>query len=315
MKRILITGVAGFIGFHLARRLLDDNIIVGIDDLNSYYDVDLKNSRLSLLNDNFTFIKGSISDKFFLDKVFSDYDFDLVINLAAQAGVRYSIDNPDVYIESNIIGFYNILECMRAFGVKDLVYASSSSVYGNNGIPFSEDSDTDHPISLYAATKKSNELIAYTYSKLYNMNCTGLRFFTVYGPYGRPDMAYFSFTKKILNKETIKLYNYGESLRDFTYIDDIVGGIVKVIDKPVTKIYNIGNGNPIKLIDFVNVLKSVLIDNNMISDYELKLELVEKQLGDVDSTYADNDFNYKPCTSLYDGLDRFIKWYKEYYKV
>lgn len=321
MKTILITGCAGFIGYHLTKRLLEDNTIIGIDNLNDYYDTNLKESRLKLLkHNNFTFIKCNISDREELDNIFNKYKFDLVINLAAQAGVRYSIENPDIYINTNIIGFYNILENLKKHNIKQLIYASSSSVYGEDNNKFKETNNTDKPVSLYAATKKTNEILAYTYSKLYNINCTGLRFFTVYGEYGRPDMAYFTFTKKIINNETIKLFNYGNCIRDFTYIDDIVEGIIKVMDNKTTNIYNIGSSNPIKLLDFVNILKEQLIKENLIpKDYELKTTLLPPQKGDVTSTYADteklmNDFNYKPNTNIKDGLNKFVKWYKEYYK-
>lgn len=320
METILITGCAGFIGYHLTKRLLNNNIIIGIDNLNDYYDINLKKTRLNnTKHENFKFIKCDISNKKELDNIFNKYKINKVINLAAQAGVRYSIENPDTYINSNIIGFYNILENIKKHKIDHLIYASSSSVYGNNKIPFKENDTTDNPISLYAATKKTNEILAQTYSNLYNIKCTGLRFFTVYGPFGRPDMAYFNFTKKIINKEKIKLYNNGESLRDFTYIDDILEGITKVLDNKVTKIYNIGSSNPIKLLDFVNTLKQTLINNNLIEDYNLNIELLPKQLGDVDNTHADikelkNDFNYKPNTNIKDGLDKFIKWYKEYYE-
>lgn len=320
METILITGCSGFIGYHLTKRMLDNYNIIGIDNLNNYYDINLKKDRLNnLKHENFKFIKCDISDSEELNNVFDKYKIDKVINLAAQAGVRYSIENPDVYVKSNIIGFYNILESIRKHKINHLIYASSSSVYGNNELPFKEGDSTDNPISLYAATKKCDEILAQTYSNLYNINCTGLRFFTVYGPYGRPDMAYFSFTKKILNKEIIKLYNNGESLRDFTYIDDIVEGIIKVLDKPVTAIYNIGSSYPIKLLDFINILKEVLINNNLIEDYELNIELLPKQLGDVDNTYSDTsklkkDFNYGINTNIKDGLNKFVEWYKEYYK-
>ena len=320
MKTILITGCAGFIGYHLTKKLLNNYNIIGLDNLNDYYDIKLKNSRLkNLEHKNFKFIKCDISNKEEINNIFDKYKIDKVINLAAQAGVRYSIENPDTYINSNIIGFYNILENVKKHKINHLIYASSSSVYGNNNTPFKENDSTDNPISLYATTKKSNELLAQTYSNLYNLKCTGLRFFTVYGPFGRPDMAYYTFTKRIINKEKIELYNNGESLRDFTYIDDIVEGIIKVLDNKITKIYNIGSSNPIKLLEFINILKETLINNNLIEDYNLNIELLPKQLGDVDNTYADieelkKDYNYKPNTNIKDGLDKFVKWYKEYYE-
>lgn len=319
MKTILITGCAGFIGYHLTKRLLNNYNIIGIDNLNDYYDINLKKDRLkNLEHKNFKFLKCDISNREELEKKISEHKIDKVINLAAQAGVRYSIENPDNYINSNIIGFYNILECIRKHKINHLIYASSSSVYGNNELPFKESNSTDNPISLYAATKKTDEILAQAYSNLYNIKCTGLRFFTVYGPFGRPDMAYFNFTKKIINKEKIQLFNNGESIRDFTYIEDIVEGIIKVLDKPTTKIYNIGNSTPIKMLDFINILKETLIKNNLIENYELNIELQPKQLGDADNTYAnikelEKDFNYKPNTNIKDGLDKFIKWYKEYY--
>lgn len=335
---ILVTGVAGFIGSNLARELLKKGeTIVGIDNLNDYYDVNLKLFRLEDLNkySNFTFIKCDISDKQALIQIFDEYKFDVVVNLAAQAGVRYSITNPDAYIQSNLIGFYNILEACRNYPVKHLVYASSSSVYGSNKkVPYSTEDKVDNPVSLYAATKKSNELLAHAYAKLYNIPCTGLRFFTVYGPAGRPDMAYFSFTNKLINGEKIKIFNYGNCKRDFTYIDDIVDGIIKVIYKapskqkgndglpiPPYKIYNIGNNHPENLLDFVNILQEELIRAKVLpSDYDFDShkELVAMQPGDVPITYADTsalekDFGFKPSTSLRTGLRRFAEWYYEYY--
>lgn len=334
--KILVTGAAGFIGSFLCKRLLEttDNTIIGLDNLNDYYDVSLKQSRLEMLKpfNKFTFIKGDIYDKAFIDKLFDEYKFDVVVNLAAQAGVRYSIDHPDVYIESNIIGFYNILEACRHHPVKHLVYASSSSVYGGNTkVPFSTDDKVDNPVSLYAATKKSDELLAHAYSKLYNIPTTGLRFFTVYGPMGRPDMAYFSFTNKLIKGETIEIFNYGNCKRDFTYIDDIVEGVVRVINKapikkdgedglpiPPYKIYNIGNNNPENLLDFVNILSEELIRANVLPkgfDIKKHMKLVAMQKGDVPITYADTsdlerDFGYKPSTSLRDGLRKFAEWYR-----
>lgn len=335
--RILITGAAGFIGSFLCKRLLEttSNEIIGLDNLNDYYDVSLKETRLDMLKQykNFKFIKGDISDKAFTDKLFDEYKFDVVVNLAAQAGVRYSIDHPDVYIQSNIIGFYNILEASRNHPIKHLVYASSSSVYGGNTkVPFSVDDKVDNPVSLYAATKKSDELLAHAYSKLYNIPTTGLRFFTVYGPMGRPDMAYFSFTNKLIKGETIEIFNYGNCKRDFTYIDDIVEGIIKVISKPPLKkdgedglpippykIYNIGNNHPENLLDFVNILSEELIRANVLpKDFDIKkhMKLVAMQKGDVPVTYADTsdlerDFGYKPSTSLRDGLRHFAEWYSK----
>ena len=338
--KYLITGVAGFIGSNLAKRLLNENKeieIIGIDNLNDYYDVKLKNSRLDelLKFNNFKFIKGDISDKKEIEELFSEYKFDYVINLAAQAGVRYSIENPDAYINSNIIGFYNILEACRNNPVKHLVYASSSSVYGTNKkVPYSTEDKVDNPVSLYAATKKSNELLAHAYSKLYDIPSTGLRFFTVYGPAGRPDMAYFGFTNKLINNETIKIFNYGNCKRDFTYIDDIVEGIVRVIKKapekklgedklpiPPYKIYNIGNGHPENLLDFVNILQEELVKAGVLPedyDFESHKELVPMQPGDVPITYADTkdlekDFGYKPGTDLRTGLRNFAEWYKKFY--
>ena len=331
-KCILVTGSCGFIGSFLCTKLLNttDSKIVGVDNMNDYYDVSLKEHRLDEIkktdsNNKFIFVKGDISDKDFIDNLFKEYKFDVIVNLAAQAGVRYSIDHPDVYIESNIIGFYNILEAVRNNPVEHLVYASSSSVYGGNTkIPFSTDDKVDNPVSLYAATKKTDELLAHAYSKLYNIPFTGLRFFTVYGPSGRPDMAYFSFTNKLVNNEKIKIFNYGNCQRDFTYIDDIVEGIVRVMDSHPEnnyKIYNIGNNHPENLMDFVRTLGECLIENEVLpKDFNIEehMELVPMQPGDVPVTYADvskleKDFGFKPDTSLKDGLDKFAKWYKQYY--
>lgn len=333
--KILITGAAGFIGSFLSKKLLEttDYFIVGVDNLNDYYDVSLKESRLEMLKpfDKFKFIKGDISNKDFIDTLFKDEQFDIVVNLAAQAGVRYSINHPDVYISSNIIGFYNILEASRHNMIKHLIYASSSSVYGGNSkIPFSEDDKVDQPVSLYAASKKSNELLAYSYSKLYNIPTTGLRFFTVYGPMGRPGMAYFSFTNKLIKGEDIEIFNYGNCKRDFTYIDDIVNGVIKVINKspikedsvPPYKIYNIGNGHPVNLLDFVTILSEELVNAGVLPkdyDFESHKKLVPMQQGDVAVTYADTtkleqDYGYKPSTSLRDGLREFAKWYKGFNK-
>lgn len=328
-KTILVTGCSGFIGSYLCMRLLNDYdvTIIGVDNNNDYYDVSLKEYRLdkiAKLNKKFSFIKGDISDKAFIDKLFNDYKFDIVVNLAAQAGVRYSIDHPDVYMESNIIGFYNILEAVRYHKCEHLVYASSSSVYGGNTkVPFSTDDRVDNPVSLYAATKKTNELLAYTYSHLYDIKVTGLRFFTVYGPAGRPDMAYFSFTNKLINNEKIKIFNFGKCQRDFTYVDDIVEGITRILDKgPINdyNLYNIGNNHPENLMDFVYTLANSLIKYEILSkDFNIDehMELVEMQPGDVPTTYADTsllekDYGFKPNTSLQEGLDRFSKWYKEY---
>ena len=337
--KILVTGAAGFIGSFLCKRLLEttNDEIIGLDNLNDYYDVSLKEARLKILEPfkKFTFVKGDISDKTFIDKLFDEYKFDVVVNLAAQAGVRYSIDHPDVYIQSNIIGFYNILEACRYHPVQHLVYASSSSVYGGNTkVPFSTEDKVDNPVSLYAATKKSNELLAHAYSKLYNIPTTGLRFFTVYGPMGRPDMAYFSFTNKLIKGETIEIFNYGNCKRDFTYVDDIVEGIIKVMNKapvkkdgedglpiPPYKVYNIGNNNPENLLDFVQILSEELIRAGVLPkdyDFEAHKKLVAMQKGDVPITYADTsdlerDFGYKPTTSLRDGLRKFAEWYYEYY--
>ena len=338
ISRILVTGSAGFIGAFLCKRLLEttNDEIVGLDNLNDYYDVSLKEARLDMLKgySKFKFIKGDISDKAFIDKLFNEYKFDIVVNLAAQAGVRYSIDHPDVYIQSNIIGFYNILEACRNHPVKHLVYASSSSVYGGNTkIPFSTDDKVDNPVSLYAATKKSNELLAHAYSKLYNIPTTGLRFFTVYGPMGRPDMAYFSFTNKLIKGETIEIFNYGNCKRDFTYVDDIVEGVIRVMNKapekkdgedglpiPPYKVYNIGNSHPEDLMEFVTILSEELVRAKVLpSDFDIKthMKLVPMQKGDVPITYADTsdlekDFGYKPSTSLREGLRRFAVWYNSY---
>ncbi|WP_270190964.1 NAD-dependent epimerase/dehydratase family protein [Holdemania filiformis] len=339
-KTILLTGVAGFIGSNLAKRLFSDVNeikVVGIDNMNDYYDVRLKEHRLEDLSSepNFTFVKGSIADKELVNKLFEEYKPNVVVNLAAQAGVRYSITNPDAYIESNLIGFYNIVEACRNYSVEHLVYASSSSVYGSNKkVPYSTDDKVDNPVSLYAATKKSNELIAHAYSKLYNIPSTGLRFFTVYGPAGRPDMAYFGFTNKLKNNETIKIFNYGNCKRDFTYVDDIVEGVIRVMQKapdkkkgedglplPPYKVYNIGNSNPENLLEFVTVLQEELLRARVLPadyDFESHKELVAMQPGDVPVTYADistleADFGFKPSTSLRDGLRKFAEWYKEFY--
>ena len=376
MKTILVTGSAGFIGSNLVKRLFKEmstedssracrGTIVGIDNMNDYYDVSLKENRLRELeklnssdsSNSWSFIKGSIADKALVDSLFEEYHFDIVVNLAAQAGVRYSIENPDVYIESNIIGFYNILEACRHSknliagedpliagedpqspyqGVQHLVYASSSSVYGGNKkVPFSTDDRVDNPVSLYAATKKSNELMAHCYSKLYDIPSTGLRFFTVYGPAGRPDMAYFGFTDKLLKGETIQIYNYGNCRRDFTYIDDIVEGIIRVMKKaparqtgddglpiPPYAIYNIGGGQPENLLDFVNILQEELLRAGVLPkdyDFEAHKQLVPMQPGDVPTTYADTtalerDFGFTPKITLREGLRAFAQWYKSYYK-
>ena len=342
-KTILITGAAGFIGSNLVKELfntVDDIKIIGIDNMNDYYDVSIKEYRLeeiNKLNKNFIFIKGDISDKETIDNLFNEYKPSIVVNLAAQAGVRYSITNPDAYIKSNLIGFYNILEACRHKEVEHLVYASSSSVYGSNKkVPYSTDDKVDNPVSLYAATKKSNELMAHAYSKLYNIPSTGLRFFTVYGPAGRPDMAYFGFTNKLLKGETIEIFNYGNCKRDFTYIDDIVEGVKRVMqgapDKklgedglpiPPYAVYNIGNQNPENLLDFVDILQQELIDAGVLPkdyDFEAHKKLVPMQPGDVPITYADTtplekDFGFKPSTPLRTGLRNFAKWYKEFYRV
>lgn len=336
-KTILITGVAGFIGSNLAKRLLKEVKkvqIVGIDNLNDYYDVGLKESRLLELESypNFCFIKGSIADREVITEIFDEWKPQIVVNLAAQAGVRYSITNPDAYMESNMIGFYNILEaCRHSYddgkaGVEHLVYASSSSVYGSNKkVPYSTEDKVDNPVSLYAATKKSNELLAHAYSKLYGIPATGLRFFTVYGPKGRPDMAYFGFTNKMVKGETIQIFNNGDMYRDFTYIDDIIEGVIKIMpcapteteDGAKYKIYNIGNNQPESLMYFVETLEKCLMKSGVITE-PAKKEFLPMQPGDVYQTYADvteleRDFGFKPATSLEDGLQKFADWYKEYY--
>ena len=340
-KTILVTGAAGFIGSNLVKRLLNDFEpikVIGIDSITDYYDVNLKYERLKeieSLSKDWAFIKGSIADKTIIDKIFKENKIDVVVNLAAQAGVRYSITNPDSYIESNLIGFYNILEACRHHPVEHLVYASSSSVYGNNEkIPYSTDDKVDNPISLYAATKKSNELMAHAYSKLYNIPSTGLRFFTVYGPAGRPDMAYFGFTDKLVKGDSIKIFNYGNCKRDFTYVDDIVEGVVRVMQHapekqngedglpiPPYKVYNIGNNQPENLLDFVQILQEELVRAGVLPsdyDFEAHKELVPMQPGDVPITYADTtpleqDFGFKPSTPLREGLRRFAEWYNSFY--
>lgn len=349
-KRILVTGAAGFIGANLVKRLLRDlrgATIIGLDNMNDYYDVALKEYRLEELRKhaatnpriNYQSVVGNIADKELIDRLFAEYQFDIVVNLAAQAGVRYSIENPDVYIESNIIGFYNILEACRHSiktntnctndtnnykGVEHLVYASSSSVYGGNKkVPFSTDDRVDNPVSLYAATKKSNELFAYCYSKLYGIPTTGLRFFTVYGPAGRPDMAYFGFTNKLLKGETIQIFNYGNCRRDFTYVDDIVEGVWRVMQGAPAPyaVYNIGGGQSENLLDFVNILQEELVRAGVLPadfDFEAHKELVPMQPGDVPTTYADTtalerDFGFTPKITLREGLRKFAEWYKKYY--
>lgn len=347
-KKILVTGSAGFIGSNLVKELLKTNeeiSIIGFDIVNDYYDVSIKEYRLAEIEKlaeskpkcKYAFIKGNLADKALIEKIIKENKIDIVVNLAAQAGVRYSITNPDAYIESNIIGFYNILEACRNHPVEHLVYASSSSVYGGNKkVPFSTDDKVDNPVSLYAATKKSNELMAHAYSKLYNIPSTGLRFFTVYGPAGRPDMAYFGFTNKLVNNETIKIFNYGNCKRDFTYVDDIVEGVKRVMMSPPEKkngddglpippykIYNIGNNNPENLLDFVQILSEELIRAGVLPqdyDFDAHKELVPMQPGDVPVTYADTsaletDFGFKPSTSLREGLRKFAEWYKNFYKI
>ena len=340
-KTILVTGAAGFIGSNLVKRLFKDvkNIrVIGIDSITDYYDINIKYERLNeieALQGNWTFVHDSIANKDAVEKVFSENQIAVVVNLAAQAGVRYSITNPDAYIQSNLIGFYNILEACRHHEVEHLVYASSSSVYGSNKkVPYSTDDKVDNPVSLYAATKKSNELMAHAYSKLYNIPSTGLRFFTVYGPAGRPDMAYFGFTNKLVKGDTIKIFNYGNCKRDFTYVDDIVEGIVRVMQHapekqngedglpiPPYKVYNIGNSHPENLLEFVSILQEELICAGVLPEdynFEAHKELVAMQPGDVPVTYADTtpleeDFGYKPCTPLREGLRAFAQWYYSYY--
>lgn len=347
-KTIFVTGAAGFIGSNLVLKLLETQspvYIVGIDNLNDYYDVSIKDWRLRQIEkaavkhpkSGWTFVKGDIADREAVDGIFAKFHPDIVVNLAAQAGVRYSITNPDVYIQSNLIGFYNILEACRHNPVEHLVYASSSSVYGTNKkVPYSTDDKVDNPVSLYAATKKSNELMAHAYSKLYNIPSTGLRFFTVYGPAGRPDMAYFGFTNKLLKGETIQIFNFGNCMRDFTYIDDIVEGVIRVMQGapekkngedglpiPPYAVYNIGNQNPENLLDFVDILQQELISAGVLPadyDFEAHKELVPMQSGDVPVTYADTsalerDFGFKPATPLRQGLRNFARWYKEFYCV
>lgn len=347
-KTILVTGSAGFIGCNLVLELFHTQSpvqIIGVDNMNDYYDVSIKEWRLEQIEkevakypkSNWTFIEGSIVDRPFINSIFAQYHPQIVVNLAAQAGVRYSITNPDAYIESNIIGFYNILEACRDYPVEHLVYASSSSVYGSNKkVPYSTDDKVDNPVSLYAATKKSNELMAHAYSKLYNIPSTGLRFFTVYGPAGRPDMAYFGFTDKLVKGETIRIFNHGNCKRDFTYVDDIVEGVVRVMKKPPEKkngedglpippyaVYNIGNSNPENLLDFVQILSEELVRAGVLPadyDFDTHKELVPMQPGDVPVTYADTsalerDFGFKPSTSLREGLRKFAEWYKDFYTV
>ena len=339
-KTVFITGASGFIGSNLAKRILatePDTKVIGLDNMNDYYDVRIKEARLAELQHfpQYTFIKGNLADKALIQQIFEEYRPEVVVNLGAQAGVRYSITNPDAYIESNMIGFYNILEACRHYPVEHLVYASSSSVYGSNKkVPYSTEDKVDNPVSLYAATKKSNELMAHAYAKLYNIPCTGLRFFTVYGPAGRPDMAYFGFTNKLEKGETIQIFNYGHCKRDFTYVDDIVEGVVRVMKKPPEKkngedglpvppyaVYNIGNSNPENLLDFVQILSEELVRAGVLPadyDFDAHKELVPMQPGDVPVTYADTaalerDFGFKPHTPLREGLRKFAEWYKEFY--
>lgn len=324
-KRIVVTGAAGFIGFHLCKRLLDNGVeVYGFDNMNNYYDPALKYARLEILKgyDNFSFAIGDLADEKAVEKIFADFKPDIFVNLAAQAGVRYSLENPKAYIDSNVVGFFNVLEASRKHGVSHLVYASSSSVYGNQEkTPFSVTDNVDNPVSLYAATKKTNELMAYTYSHLYGIPSTGLRFFTVYGPFGRPDMAYYSFTNRIFKGETIKVFNHGDLYRDFTYIDDIIEGVVNVIyrqpdvdEKGVQhRVYNIGNNKPVNLLVFIETLEKVI-------GIEAKKEFLPMQKGDVYQTYADvsdleRDFGFRPDTPIEEGLKKFVEWYREYYNV
>ena len=347
-KTVLVTGAAGFIGANLVKELLRTQTaikVIGVDNVNDYYDVSIKEYRLEEIQklvakeseNSWEFLRGNIADKIFIENIFKKYKPAVVVNLAAQAGVRYSITNPDVYIEANIIGFYNILEACRNYPVEHLVYASSSSVYGSNKkVPYSIEDKVDNPVSLYAATKKSNELMAHAYSKLYNIPSTGLRFFTVYGPAGRPDMAYFGFTNKLIKGDKIQIFNYGNCKRDFTYVDDIVEGVKRVmlcapekkngedgLPLPPYRVYNIGNNSPENLLDFVDILQQELIEVEVLPkdyDFDAHKELVPMQAGDVPVTFADttaleNDFGFKPSTSLREGLKKFAKWYKEFYKV
>lgn len=341
-KTIFVTGASGFIGANLVKRILTSEPsakVIGLDSMNDYYDVRIKEARLAELQQfpNYTFVKGNLADKALITSIFEQYHPEIVVNLGAQAGVRYSITNPDAYIESNMIGFYNILEACRHYPVEHLVYASSSSVYGSNKkVPYSTDDKVDNPVSLYAATKKSNELMAHAYSKLYNIPSTGLRFFTVYGPAGRPDMAYFGFTNKLRDGKTIQIFNYGNCKRDFTYVDDIVEGVVRVMKKapekktgedglpvPPYAVYNIGNSNPENLLDFVQILSEELVRAGVLPadyDFDAHKELVPMQPGDVPITYADTsalerDFGFKPHTPLREGLRKFAEWYKEFYHI
>lgn len=341
-KTIFVTGASGFIGANLVKRILTSEPsakVIGLDSMNDYYDVRIKEARLAELQQfpAYTFVKGNLADKALITSILEQYHPEIVVNLGAQAGVRYSITNPDAYIESNMIGFYNILEACRHYPVEHLVYASSSSVYGSNKkVPYSTDDKVDNPVSLYAATKKSNELMAHAYSKLYNIPSTGLRFFTVYGPAGRPDMAYFGFTNKLREGKTIQIFNYGNCKRDFTYVDDIVEGVVRVMKKPPEKktgedglpvppyaVYNIGNSNPENLLDFVQILSEELVRAGVLPadyDFDAHKELVPMQPGDVPITYADTsalerDFGFKPHTPLREGLRKFAEWYKEFYHI